>query len=151
MWQVKDEVVIASCGKIAREVYAVKDRPRNFYMQGSMGLALAMGLGLAYSRPDLNVIVISGDGAMLMSLGTSVLQYHLKLPNLTHYVLNNNAYASTGGQPTCFKALIMGVFKTQGIICNCESDAPRIPLKCANITRRFREAIRKQEVKIDSK
>jgi phosphonopyruvate decarboxylase len=73
---VTDEVVITSTGYISREAFR-HDRPRNFYMQGSLGMALAIGLGIAYSRPDLKVLVISGDGACLMSLGTLALHKQL--------------------------------------------------------------------------
>ena len=59
---ITDEIIISSTGMISRELYWLKDRSRNFYMQGSMGMALAIGLGIAYERPDLNVIVISVMG-----------------------------------------------------------------------------------------
>ena len=73
MSKVTDECVITSVGFISREVYGYKDRPRNFYVQSAMGSNLGIGLGLAYQRPDLKVIVISGDGAVLMSMGTTIL------------------------------------------------------------------------------
>ena len=98
MDKISNECVITSCGYISREVYAYKDRPRNLYIQSAMGSVLGVGLGLAYQRPDLNVIVIQGDGSYLMSLGTMALQEYINLSNLTHYILNNNCYASTGGQ-----------------------------------------------------
>ena len=142
MSRVTDECVITGCGYISREVYYVKDRPRNFYNMGAMGSSLGIALGLAYSRKDLRVIVISGDGSTLMSLGTCVLHYHLNPPNLEHYILNNGVYASTGGQPTCFSSLNMGFRNTEGIVVGKESDAPRIPLKCKEIRRRFCENIR---------
>lgn len=146
---VTDEVVITSTGMISREVYEMKDRDRNFYMQGSMGMALAIGLGIAYARKDLNVIVISGDGAALMSLGTLVLHKQLVaqgMTNLKHFILDNNCHASTGGQPTCsdftsFKwigpqkyTMVIEITKEKG-------DAPRIPMKCKAITERFKHAI----------
>ena len=96
-----NEVLITSTGMISREVYQIKDRPLNFYMQGSMGMALAIGLGIGYIRKDLFVTVISGDGACLMSLGTLALHKKLKLKNVYHIILDNNCHASTGGQPTC--------------------------------------------------
>ena len=48
MQKVTDEVIVTSTGMISREVFLVKDRPRNFYMMGSMGMALAIGIGVAY-------------------------------------------------------------------------------------------------------
>ena len=106
MDKVTNECVITSCGYISREVYAYKDRPRNFYVLGAMGSVLGIGLGLSYSRPDLKVIVINGDGAVLMSMGTLALHLflmaHKDLFNLKHYILNNQGYASTGGHFSCF-------------------------------------------------
>jgi len=145
MDEVTDECVITSLGYISREVYRVKDRQRNFYLVGSMGMPLAVGLGLAYSRPDLKVIVISGDGAVLMSMGTTWLYNNLELPNIKHYILNNSSYASTGGQPTCFpKINLKSAFNSETIIVGKTSDAPRIPLKPVEIKRRFCESIRQQ-------
>jgi thiamine pyrophosphate-dependent acetolactate synthase large subunit-like protein len=112
-----------------------------------MGSALAIGLGLAYQRPDLKVIVISGDGAILMSAGTYALMGYLieekKLSNLTCIVLRNNSYASTGGQLNCyhyFDTGSIGAFKE--IEVGETSDAPRIPLTCKEIKERFVESIR---------
>jgi len=132
---------------ISREAYQIKDRDRNFYMMGSMGGALAIGIGLAYSRPDLKVIVINGDASVLMSLGTMVLLKKLKLSNLKHYILDNNCHSTTGGQPTCSDAVDFHllsdciVLKTD----KQKGQAPRIPLKPVDIQRRFREAIRIKE------
>ncbi len=78
MSEVTDECVITSLGYISREVYHAKDRPRNFYMLGSMGSALGLACGLAYQRQDLKVICIQGDGATLMSAGTTFLWEYLK-------------------------------------------------------------------------
>ncbi len=141
--EVTNECVISSCGYISREVYRVKDRPRNFYMMGSMGMALPIGLGLAYQRPDLEVITISGDGAVLMSFGSVMLHRYLYLPNFKHYILDNECYASTGGQLNCFHPLEM--MNTMKIIAvGKKSDAPRIPLGCKYIKERFVESIKKR-------
>ena len=140
MSEVTDECVITSCGFISREVFRAKDRDRNFYNMGAMGTSLAIGLGLARSRPDLKVIVISGDGAVLMSAGTLALQHYLNLDNLTHYILTNFTYASTGGQPNCAMNLPVGQSKT--IFVGNDSDAPRVPLSCKTIKERFVESIR---------
>jgi thiamine pyrophosphate-dependent acetolactate synthase large subunit-like protein len=144
MKKVTDEAVITSTGMISREVHAVKDRSANFYMMGSMGCALAIGLGLAHSRPDLKVIVISGDGAALMSLGTMVLHQKLNPPNLTHYILDNNCHATTGGQQTVSNYIAFDWFAPRTIVykvTNEKGDAPRIPFTPAEIRRRFKHAI----------
>ena len=81
MDKVKGELIITSTGMISREVYFTKDRLQNFYVTGSMGSSLGIGIGLALNT-DKNVIVIAGDGDLLMSLGTMVLMNKLKLRNL---------------------------------------------------------------------
>ena len=143
MENVQDEVVISSTGMISRELHAVRDRPRNFYVQGSMGCALGIGLGIAINS-EYNVIVISGDAAALMSLGTLVLHRKLNPKNLKHYILDNNCHSSTGGQPTCSDAVNFSMLapNTEVIKVSKEKgDAPRIPLSPKQITKRFMNAI----------
>lgn len=140
---VTDELVIATTGMISREVFLVKDRAENFYMCGSMGCALSIGIGVAMNS-DRNVIVIDGDGAALMSLGSLAVASYLKLPNLKHYVVDNGTYASTGDQPTCshsvdFAAIGHNVEVIQVEPGN-EKGTPRIPYEPAEMTRRFKEA-----------
>lgn len=101
---VTDELVICSTGMISREVYTIRDRPENFYVMGSMGASLGIGIGLAL-HTKRKVIVIAGDGDILMSLGTLVLMNKLKLKNLKLYILDNNCYSSTGCQKTCSDAV----------------------------------------------
>lgn len=117
-------------------------------MMGSMGAALAFGLGIAYTRPELKVVVISGDAAALMSLGTFILHKKLKVSNLIHYIIDNNCCASTGFQPTCsdsvnFEALapntrVIEVVKDRDVV-------PRIPLHPRQIRKRFENAILQQK------
>lgn len=95
-----DELIVSSTGMISRELFALKDTPRNFYMLGSMGLASSIGLGLALNLPDRRVVVLDGDGACLMNLGALATIGELSPKNLMHIVLNNGCYGSTGGQPT---------------------------------------------------
>ncbi|MBN2406650.1 MAG: sulfopyruvate decarboxylase subunit beta [Elusimicrobia bacterium] len=143
MENVTDEVIIASTGMISRELHHVKDRPRNFYMMGSMGNALGIGLGIAISS-EHKVIVISGDGAALMSLGTMVLHKKLDPGNLKHYILDNGCHSTTGGQPTCSDMVDFASLapNTEVIIVSKEKgDSPRIPFSPKEITERFRNAI----------
>ena len=93
-------VVIATTGFTGRELYALADRPQHFYMVGSMGCASSLGLGLALARPDLRVLVIDGDGAMLMRMGNLATLGAYRPPNLVHVVLDNEAHDSTGAQAT---------------------------------------------------
>jgi phosphonopyruvate decarboxylase len=94
-----DTLVFATTGFISRELYGLADRPAAFYMQGSMGHALALGLGAAVAQPGRRVVVVDGDGAVQMHMGTC-LTVGAVAPDLLHVVLDNGAYESTGGQPT---------------------------------------------------
>ena len=95
-----DELVVSSTGMISREFFATRDSPRNFYMMGSMGLASSIGHGLALSLPKTQVVVLDGDGSILMNMGSMATIGHFGLSNLTHIVLDNEAHDSTGGQAT---------------------------------------------------
>ena len=95
-----DELVISANGLISRELFTIKDSPCIFYMLGSMGLASSIGFGLAFSLPDKKVVVIDGDGNILMNLGSLATIGHFAPSNLIHIVLDNEMHASTGGQPT---------------------------------------------------
>ena len=91
--------VIATTGKCGRELFTLADRPQHLYQVGSMGCASAMGLGLALNveRP---VIVLDGDGAALMKMGTLATIGARAPGNLVHVVLDNGVHDSTGGQRT---------------------------------------------------
>ena len=142
MASVDGELIISSCGGISREVYAVRDRPENFYVMGSMGATLGIGIGLALNTKRM-VVVIVGDGEALMSLGTLALMNKLKLTNLRLIILDNRCYQSTGGQKTCSDAIIFSE------ICDCEvmtvdpesEEIPRISIPHKKIARRFYCAI----------
>ena len=96
-----DEVIISTTGKISRELYYDgKESETNFYVVGSMGCAISIGFGIARQKPNKKVIVLDGDGAVLMKMGTLATVGHYKPPNLIHIVLDNEAYDSTGGQDT---------------------------------------------------
>src|SRR5947199_7803468 len=75
------------------------DRPRNFYMWNSMGMASSIALGLALARPDLRVIVLDGDGSILMNLGSLATERATAVNNLVHIVWDNGGWEITGGQP----------------------------------------------------
>ena len=82
-------------------MFAVGDRPSNFYMLGSMGLASSIGLGLALALPKRRVIAVDGDGAVLMNLGTLATLADRDPDNYLLVILDNGCYGSTGSQPTC--------------------------------------------------
>jgi len=94
------ELIVHANGAMGRESYACADRKENFYLKGSMGLAASVGLGVALSRPERDVWVLDGDGNVLMGLGNLALIGALKPKNLTHWVLDNGVYGTTGNQPT---------------------------------------------------
>ena len=95
-----DDLVLSTTGMISREVFVTDDRPANFYMIGSMGLLASFGLGLALQSPGQRVYVLEGDGSALMSLGTMPLIATEQPQNLVHIILDNEAYESTGSQPS---------------------------------------------------
>ena len=96
--------VISTTGKASRELYELDDqdhsRANRFYMVGSMGCAAGFGLGIARAQPERQVVVLDGDGAVLMKMGSLATAGHLGAKNFHHVVLDNGAYESTGGQPT---------------------------------------------------
>jgi phosphonopyruvate decarboxylase len=100
-----DVAVVATTGCISRELYEIGDRSRTFYMQGSMGHALGLALGAAMAQPQRRVVVVDGDGAVLMHLGTAATAGALQPPRLVHVVLDNAAYESTGGQASSSPAV----------------------------------------------
>jgi phosphonopyruvate decarboxylase len=91
--------VIATTGKCGRELFTLCDRPQHLYQVGSMGCAAGMGLGVALNTPR-PVVVLDGDGAALMKLGTFATIGAYGPANLVHVVLDNGVHDSTGGQPT---------------------------------------------------
>ena len=95
-----EELVICNIGFPSRELYEINDRPKNFYMIGSMGLASSIGLGLALAKPYEDVVVIDGDGSLLMNMGSLVTVFANNPSNLTWIVIDNGAYGSTGNQDT---------------------------------------------------
>lgn len=93
-------VVVTIMGAVAVELQSLGHRPNFFYLQHAMGLASSMGLGIALSRPELQVVVFDGDGSLLMNLGglTTLARYRPR--NLLHVVFDNESLLSVGGFPT---------------------------------------------------
>jgi len=98
------EPVVHANGYVCRESFAVKDRIENFYMIGSMGMASAIGLGVALAAPSRSTVVFDGDGNLLMSLGIlpmiggGPVMGRARPGHLVHVVFDNALYGSTGGQ-----------------------------------------------------
>lgn len=98
--QLHDEPIIASLGNAKFDLYTAGDRPQSFYMWNSMGLASSMGLGLAMVRPHQKVIILDGDGALLMNLNSLPTAAARAPDNLIHVIWDNRQFELTGGQPT---------------------------------------------------
>jgi sulfopyruvate decarboxylase subunit beta len=98
-----DVIVVSNIADASFELCRLNDRPRNFYMLGSFGLAPSIGLGLALSRPE-RVVVINGDGALLYNLGSLPTEGRYAPPNYLHLVVDNGAHGATGYQPTATSA-----------------------------------------------
>jgi len=94
------DVAFFATGMISREAFTFLDRKENFYVIGSMGLVSSLALGVALAQPDKTVIVVDGDGSVLMDMGTLAQVADLKPRNLFHVVLDNESYESTGNQPS---------------------------------------------------
>ncbi len=94
-----DTAVIATTGKIGRELFSVRDADNHLYVVGSMGCASSIGFGVQQKNTQ-PVIVLDGDGAALMKLGTIATIGHYRPEQFLHIILDNETYESTGSQPT---------------------------------------------------
>lgn len=92
-----DTLVVTIMGAAAQELYDLGHRENFFYLQHAMGLASSIGLGLALHRPADRVIVLEGDGSVLMNLGTFATLARYRPKNLIHVVFDNGSLLSTGG------------------------------------------------------
>ena len=99
MEHVGDALVVCNIGHPSQELYMIKDRPENFYMLGSMGLAMPIGLGLAMNS-SRQVVVIDGDSAMTMNMNALATLGAVSPDNLVHVIIDNEANGSTGFQPS---------------------------------------------------
>ncbi len=96
----RDLLVVGGLGSSSWDIAATDDNHRDFCLVGAMGLAVPVGLGLAEARPDNRVLVITGDGDMLMGMGSLSTVAHAGTRNLIIVVLDNERYGETGGQLT---------------------------------------------------
>jgi thiamine pyrophosphate-dependent acetolactate synthase large subunit-like protein len=93
-----DAPIIGGVGNSTFDLVAC-DRPQNFYMWNSMGMASSIALGVALARPDLRVVVLDGDGSILMNLGSLATERSAGADNLVHVIWDNGGWEITGGQP----------------------------------------------------
>jgi sulfopyruvate decarboxylase subunit beta len=94
--QLEGRAVVTIMGAVAAELHSLGHRPNFFYLEHAMGLASSMGLGVALARPDLEVVVLDGDGSILMNLGSLTTIARYRPPNLVHVVFDNEVLLSVG-------------------------------------------------------
>lgn len=109
-----DSIVVGATGFTGRELFAIADRPNQFYMVGSMGCASSLGLGLSMALPDRRILVADGDGAVLMRMGNLATVGAYGGENFQHLVLDNGIHESTGGQFT-----VSGAISLAGVAAAC--------------------------------
>jgi sulfopyruvate decarboxylase subunit beta len=97
---IADCAVVTIMGAVAAELYSLGHRSNFFYLEHAMGLASSVGLGIALAQPDRRVVVIDGDGSVLMNLGGLSTLARYAPENLTHLVFDNESLLSVGGFPT---------------------------------------------------
>jgi sulfopyruvate decarboxylase subunit beta len=95
--ELQDKLVVTIMGACAQELYDLGHCENFFYLQHAMGLASSIGLGLALNAPDEHVVVLDGDGSVLMNLGTFATLARYRPKNLTHIIFDNGSLLSTGG------------------------------------------------------
>jgi sulfopyruvate decarboxylase subunit beta len=95
--ELHDRLVVTIMGACAQELYDLGHCDNFFYLEHAMGLASSIGLGLAMNLPDEKVVVLDGDGSVLMNLGGLATLARYRPPNLTHIIFDNGSLLSTGG------------------------------------------------------
>jgi sulfopyruvate decarboxylase subunit beta len=98
--RLESRVVVTIMGAVAAELQSIGHRPNFFYLQHAMGLASSMGLGIALTRPEKQVVVLDGDGSVLMNLGGLTTLARYKPRNFVHVIFDNESLLSVGGFPT---------------------------------------------------
>ena len=116
-----EEAVIGGIGNTNFDLWKSGQRPQNFYMLGSMGLAIPIAFGVALAQPKRAVVALEGDGSLLMQLGCLATVAVQRPKNLTIVVWDNGMYQITGGQPTASAAVTDIVAVARG--CGIESSA----------------------------
>lgn len=126
--------IVSTTGKTSRELYEIRinnnQQPLDFYTVGSMGCASSIGLGIALSSAQKQIVIIDGDGAGLMQLGTMATIGNNKPENLVHILIDNNAHDSTGGQKTSSDTVdFEAVAKNCGYTYTCHADSEETLMK----------------------
>jgi len=122
--ELENRIVVTIMGAVAAELYSLGHRANFFYLEHAMGLASSMGLGIALSMPEHRVIVLDGDGSLLMNLGTLSTMARYKPGNLLHIVFDNESLLSVGGFPTATSSgtNLAEIARASGVPCVNEAD-----------------------------
>ena len=117
-------IVVTIMGAVAAELFTLGHRHNFFYLEHAMGLASSMGLGIAMVMPQHKVIVIDGDGSLLMNLGTLSTMARYRPGNLLHIVFDNESLLSVGGFPTATSTGtdLAGIARASGVPNVLEAD-----------------------------
>ena len=124
--ELEKRIVVTIMGAVAAELYTLGHRHTFFYLEHAMGLASSMGLGIALAMPRQQVIVLDGDGSLLMNLGTLSTMARYKRGNLLHIVFDNESLLSVGGFPTATSTgtNLAGIARASGIPSVMEAHTP---------------------------
>ncbi len=124
--ELEPNIVVTIMGAVAAELYTLGHRQSFFYLEHAMGLASSMGLGIALSMPEHKVIVLDGDGSLLMNLGTLSTMARYKPGNLLHIVFDNESLLSVGGFPTATSTGtdLAGIARASGVPQVMEAHTP---------------------------
>jgi sulfopyruvate decarboxylase subunit beta len=116
-------LVVTIMGATAAELQSLGHRENFFYLQHAMGLASSLGLGLALCAPQRKVVVLDGDGSVLMNLGSLTTLGRYAPKNLIHVIFDNESLFSTGGFPTATRtgADLAGIARAAGIKQSCKA------------------------------
>jgi sulfopyruvate decarboxylase subunit beta len=124
--ELEHRIVVTIMGAVAAELYMLGHRHNFFYLEHAMGLASSMGLGIALSMPEHKVIVVDGDGSLLMNLGTLSTMARYRPGNLVHIVFDNESLLSVGGFPTATATGtdLAGIARASGVPHVAEANMP---------------------------
>ena len=124
--ELEERIVVTIMGAVAAELYTLGHRHNFFYLEHAMGLASSMGLGIALVMPEHKVIVLDGDGSLLMNLGSLSTMARYKPGNLVHIVFDNQSLLSVGGFPTATSTGtdLAGIARASGVPCVMEANTP---------------------------
>jgi len=123
--QLEGCIVVTIMGAVAAELQSLGHQPNFFYLQHAMGLASSVGLGIALARPELPVVVLDGDGSVLMNLGGLTTFARYRPSNLVHVVFDNESLLSVGGFPTATStgSDLAGIAAAAGVPCTAQVDS----------------------------